>query len=48
MMGLPEGHEHRSAGVLDITTGFTIGIGASTSVGAMILKPREEMIYSGD
>ena len=47
MMGLPRGTSTVPP-VLDISTGFTIGIGASTSVGAMILKPREEMIYSGD
>ena len=34
--------------MLSIETGFTIGIGASTSVGKMIWVPREEMIYNGD
>jgi hypothetical protein len=47
MMGLPKGVTTIPA-VLDLQTGFTIGIGASTSVGAMILNPREEMIYGGD
>ena len=47
MMGLPKGVTTVPA-VLDLETGFTIGIGASTSVGTMILNPREEMIYKGD
>jgi hypothetical protein len=47
MMGLPRGVSTVPP-VLEINTGFTIGIGASTSVGDMILKPREEMIYNGD
>jgi len=47
MMGLPKGVSTVPR-VLDLTTGFTIGIGASTSVGDMILNPREEMIYNGD
>jgi len=46
-MGLPKGVSTVPA-VLDIQTGFTVGIGASTSVGKMILNPREEMIYNGD
>ena len=47
MMGLPKGVSTVPT-VLDLSTGFTIGIGASTSVGTMILNPREEMIYGGD
>ena len=47
MMGLPKGVSTLPV-VLNVTTGFTIGIGASTSVGKMILNPREEMIYNGD
>ncbi len=47
MMGLPEGVSTLPA-VLPLATGFTIGIGASTSVGKMILNPREEMLYTGD
>ncbi len=47
MMGLPKGVSTIPA-VLDIQTGFTIGIGASTSVGKLIWVPREEMIYNGD
>ena len=47
MMGLPKGVSTVPA-VLKINTGFTIGAGASTSVGTMILNPREEMIYNGD
>jgi hypothetical protein len=47
MMGLPKGVSTVPT-VLDINTGFTIGIGASTSVGDLILNPREEMIYQGD
>lgn len=47
MMGLPPDVSTLPA-VLSLTTGFTIGIGASTSVGKMILNPREEMIYNGD
>lgn len=47
MMGLPKGVTTVPA-VLDIQTGFTIGIGGSTSIGKMILNPREEMIYNGD
>lgn len=47
MMGLPKGVSTVPA-VLSIETGFTIGIGASTSVGKMIWVPREEMIYNGD
>jgi hypothetical protein len=43
MMGLPKGVSTIPA-VLDIQTGFTIGIGASTSVGKLIWVPREEMI----
>jgi len=44
LMGLPEAVSTVRR-VLDITTGFTIGIGGSTSVGDMILNPREELIY---
>lgn len=47
MMGLPSGVS-TSPPVLSIQTGFTIGIGASTSIGKMIWVPREEMIYNGD
>ena len=47
MMGLPTGVTTLPS-VLSIQTGFTVGIGASTSVGNMFLKPREEMIYNGD
>jgi hypothetical protein len=47
MMGLPRSVSTVPP-VLHITTGFTMGIGASTSVGDMILNPREEMIYNGD
>ena len=47
MMGLPKGVSTVPA-VLDIQTGFTVGIGASTSVGKLIWAPREEMIYNGD
>jgi hypothetical protein len=47
MMGLPKGVSTVPR-VLELTTGFTIGIGASTSVGKMTLNPREEMIYNGD
>lgn len=47
MMGLPKGVSTVPA-VLNIQTGFTIGIGASTSVGKLIWVPREEMIYNGD
>jgi hypothetical protein len=47
MMGLPKDVSTVPA-VLDIQTGLTIGIGASTSVGKMTWVPREEMIYAGD
>jgi len=47
MMGLPKGVTTIPA-VLDIQTGFTVGIGASTSAGLMTWAPREEMIYNGD
>jgi hypothetical protein len=47
MMGLPKGVSTVPA-VLSISTGFTIGLGASTSVGDLILNPREEMQYGGD
>jgi hypothetical protein len=47
MMGLPKGVSTVPP-VLNIQTGFTMGIGASTSVGVMLLNPREEMIYKGD
>jgi hypothetical protein len=50
MMGLPKGVSTVPTvlELLELTTGFTIGIGASTSVGEMTLNPREEMIYKGD
>ena len=47
IMGLPR-NVSTVPPVLDISTGFTIGIGASTSLGTLILNPREEMIYNGD
>lgn len=47
MMGLPPGVSTIPR-VLPIDTGFTIGAGASTSVGKMTWIPREEMIYNGD
>jgi hypothetical protein len=47
MMGLPKGVTTLPA-VLNINTGFTIGIGASTSIGKMILNPHQEMMYGGD
>ena len=47
MMGLPKGVSTVPA-VLSINTGFTVGMGGSTSVRTMILNPREEMIYNGD
>ena len=47
MMGLPKGVSTIPV-VLDIQTGFTFGIGASTSAGLMTWIPREEMIYNGD
>jgi hypothetical protein len=47
MMGLPEDVSTVPV-VLGIQTGFTVGIGDSTTVGRMLLKPREEMTYTGD
>lgn len=32
---------------LAISTGFTVGIGASTSIGEMVWMPREEMPFNG-
>lgn len=45
--GLPEDVETVPT-TLSIQTGFTVGVGATSTIGTLILKPREEMIYGGD
>jgi len=47
MMGLPPGIA-TVPNPLSINTGFTIGLGVSTSVGKLTWNPREVMQYTGD
>jgi hypothetical protein len=47
LMGLPKG-VHTNPNPLKIKTGRTYGLGASITVGLLVLKPNEEMVYNGD